>query len=73
MLIVSGTITKCGFAALWVALLEEACHHCGGFEVSYIQVTPIDTVYFLLPEEQDVQDSSPSPASCLPVYLYVPL
>ena len=55
MVIVSGTITRCGFVALWVALLEEVCHHCGGFEVSYVQVTCIDTVYFLLPADQDVQ------------------
>lgn len=50
-----------------MALLEEV-RHCGvGFEVSYVQVRP-DVGYssLLLPTDQDVELSAPSPEPCLP-------
>jgi hypothetical protein len=63
----SGTIRRCGFVGVGVALLEEVCH-CGmGFEVSYAQAI-LSVVYslLLLPSDQDVDLSAPSPAPCLP-------
>ena len=49
-----------------MALLEEVCHCRVGFEVSYTQVTPSDTVHFLLPVDQDIELLAASPAPCLP-------
>lgn len=38
-----------------------------GFEVSYAQAIPsVDTDYFLLPADQEIELSAPSPAPCLP-------
>ena len=40
---------------VYMVLLEEVCH-CGvGFEVSYAQDMPNDSVYFLWPMDQDIE------------------
>ena len=41
-----------------------------GSEVSYAQVKP-NSVYFLLPVDQEVGLSALSPISCLPIHLHV--
>lgn len=41
-----------------------------GSEVSYAQVKP-NSVYFLLPVDQDVGLSALSPASCLPAHFHI--
>lgn len=41
-----------------------------GSEVSYAHVKP-NSVYFLLPVDQDVGLSALSPTSCLPIHLHV--
>ena len=50
------------------ALLEEECH-CGvgvGFEIYHAQTMPSEAHLSLLPIDQDVELSAPSPAPCLP-------
>ena len=42
-----------------------------GFEVSYAQAMPNDKVHFLLPADQDVELSAPSPAPCMPAQHHV--
>ena len=58
----SGTIRRCGLVGQSVALLEEGCHCGAGFEVSYAQAMPSVANSFLLPVEQEVELSAPSPA-----------
>jgi hypothetical protein len=35
-----GTIRRCDLVGVGVALLEELCHCCVGFGVSYVQTMP---------------------------------
>ena len=66
-----GTIRKCGFVGVCIALLEQVCHCKGVSEVSCAQAIPCDTVHFLLLEDQDVDVSAPSPTPCLPTCCHV--
>lgn len=54
----SDPIRSCGFLAtvcLWDALVGGSVCHCGmGFEISFAEASPSDTVYALLPSDQDV-------------------
>ena len=56
-----GIIRRHGFVGVNVVLLEEVCH-CGGglWSLIYAQATPIISVHFLLPADQD-KCSAPSP------------
>ena len=55
-----------------VALLEEVCH-CGGLEVLYAQAKARAAhSLLLLPADQDVELSAPSPAPCLPAWAIFP-
>lgn len=63
-LIGSGTIRR-GFGPS-VALLQELCHCGGDFEFCFVQAMLSDTVNFLLPADEDVEHSAPSPEPCLP-------
>ena len=50
-----------------MVLLEEVCPVRAGFEVLYAQDTPsVAFCLLLLPIEQDVKQSAPSPAPSLP-------
>ena len=64
----SGTIRRCGFVGVGVALLEEMCHWGVGFwGLIYAQATPsVYTGSSLLPVHQEVEPSAPSPVPCLP-------
>ena len=50
----SGTIRRHSFAGINVTLLEDVCHHGGGFEVSYAQATlMVDEDHFQMPMDSD--------------------
>ena len=57
-----------------MALLEEVCDSMeAGFEVLYAQAIPsLAHSLLLLPADQDVELSAPSPAPCLPACCHVP-
>ena len=58
----SGTIRRCDFVGVGLALVEEVCH-CGvGFEVSNAQPRRSGSLSFLCGL------SAPSPGPCLPPY-----
>jgi hypothetical protein len=64
----SGTIRKCKLIGVVVALLEKACH-CRerGCEVLSAQaMSSVECILLLLPADQDVELSAPSPAPSLP-------
>jgi hypothetical protein len=66
----SDAIRNCGHVGVSVMLLEVA-HHLEevgvGFEVFYVQALPSVEHRLLLPADQDVALSAPSPAPCLPL------
>ena len=65
-----GTVSKCDLVEVGV---KRKCITVDvGFEVSYAQPMPSDTVHFMLPVDQDVELSSPSPAPCLHACCHVP-
>ena len=54
---------RCGLAGVGVVLLKEVCHLGVGIEVLYAQTTPsVAHSPLLLPVDQDVELSAPSPA-----------
>lgn len=66
----------CHFVEVGVALLEEACHWGKGgkgSDVSDAQAMPsVSCLSFLLPADQDVGLSAPSPEPCGPACCHAP-
>ena len=62
----SGAVRRCDLVGKAMALMMEVCH-CGGRPGSLICSKPCpvwDTVPFLLPVDQDIELSAPSPTLC---------
>ena len=58
------TNRRCGLVGVDVVLMEEVCHYRGGLQdLIYVQATSNETVYFLLPSEQDVASTM---SLCIP-------
>lgn len=70
----SGTIRMCDLFGVGVALLEEVSLWGRGFEVSYAQALPsVGSSPLLLPANQGIQLSAPSPVPCLSARCHVSL
>ena len=62
----NGANGRCGLGGVGVAFFEEVVTVGAGFEVSYVQASPsVVNSLHLLPSDQDVELSSPSPTPCL--------
>ena len=62
----SGTIRRCGFVGVGVALLKEVCHYESRlYGLIYAQIIPSEIDHFLLPLDQDVEFSS-TMSACIP-------
>jgi hypothetical protein len=64
----SGTIRRCCLIGISVTLLKDVCHCWGGLQgVTYVQaILSVVHSLSLLPSDQNVELSAPSPAPCLP-------
>ena len=69
----SGTFRRFNLVGIGIAFWRKDVTVGAGIEFSYAEATPtVEHILLLLPVNQDVELSSPSPVPCLPACYHVP-